>query len=176
LKLWTIAIIFLATACSASGVKPQATGFILGACEDGSLPKNAHIWHVGKNAFGTNATSTCSESRSSGIEIKSPLNIIPYRNGLTDLEFACDSGVAKRFYDKHAGKKVLFVLADQAIGIASVPDHPSTARCAILGLPSLREAISTCKAIGAAASLDVNQCLKLCDKDKKDAWACVVHR
>jgi len=165
------------SACSLNRSPPHASGFILATCPPGSSENGARRWPVSESSFGIAfEKSACSESASFGLEIRTPLHVIPYKNDLADIEFDCDRRKAKIFFEKRAGKSVLFVLNGKAVGNARVSDNSHIDRCAILNISSLSEAISMCETIGVAIAQDKKQCWAPCDKNSGGSWACIAHK
>lgn len=170
-----IPILFFLSACTVSSNPPEAAVYMLSACQ---MPAHAgeKIWPAAKNFFGASlGQSVCTEPVSSGLKMQTPLRIIPYKNGLVDVELSCERQDAKAFFAKNAGKLIVFVAGSHALGSARIPEIPFIDRCAILGQPGLKEAIATCEVFAESMSLDKKQCWEPCSADD-GSWACIVHK
>lgn len=169
-------IIFLAS-CSANGKSPAASGYMLPVCANGPASVGEKVWPTAAPFFGAPlGKSVCTEQVSSGLSIHTPLHIVPYKNGLADVEFGCDREEAGAFFVRNSGRLIAFVAGSKAVVTARIPERPFIDRCAILGQPSLKEAVAMCEAFAGSMKLDKEQCWKPCVPNDDKSWACIVHK
>ncbi|WP_155742298.1 hypothetical protein [Xanthomonas graminis] len=176
MKFFIIVLSFLGlTACSASAGSSGSLGYIVPGCEQVGASDEIKKWPASEYLFeSSKAKQVCAQPISSGLKIDAPLRIVPYKNGLIDVEFECSHQDSMKFFKKNAGKEVIFVAGNEAVVKARVPENPTDDRCALLGQTDLKESVSICEAFAHSLNKDKGKCVELCSQSDSD-WACVVH-
>lgn len=172
-KYWPF--ILLLGACSKQQGVIEHAGFLVATCTEGS--EGTQVLPAAPKAFGVPLSKPlCTEKEASGLKLGKRLRIIPYKDDIADIEFSCDRNAASIFFRKNAGKTVAFVFGGAVVATARIPNDPSTDRCALMGLPSLSDAVGVCEDLSSSIGFDKLGCTTLCNGKNDQAQTCVESR
>ncbi|XQA66730.1 hypothetical protein ACM9XC_05135 [Xanthomonas sacchari] len=172
-----LVVLLILASCGVQASIAEPLGYIAPVCGEGSNHQNSEKDYVTSEYLRSKISDEklCVQDSSPRVLVSSPLRIIPYKNGMVDVELACNKDDSRKFFRGNAGSEVVFLAGGKAVIKARIPENPTTDRCAILAQESLDDSVALCEAFADSLKKDRAQCLQLCTGSDKE-WACVVHK
>ena len=179
MKKYTLSALIAASICGCGGqssVDEAVTGYLFQKCANNDQ-NGAVILPVEGPYFGSlKKDSVCVLSREKKVGLGQNIRIIPYKNGLADLEFSCNKEELLPFLRENAGRQVIFSFGGKAVGSAEIPKQPAISRCALLYMESLERAVATCEKLSPYLKFDGSLCLSACNTSDASSRACVMSK